>query len=222
MFSASDDTIARAKASLTKYFSLLHYTGVTHDSLEYLIPSAAYSTSRLALLSTLFTPTFQTIIAFPKSLAQILLFIPPFILHLPGYIFGQVIFKLLATPGEEEGEAQFKAIGSGIGLGLYFSIFGKTILQWVNGILKSDNTLVRVLSILYEKMEPYLKRVLDATGTRHTYQATALLINPKLNAVLNGWMGRALTVIGFGWFVIKWHGLLVKGTFLNHVFHLFS
>lgn len=198
------------KTALTKYFALLHHTGLTHASIEYLIPSTAYNDSRFSLLRTLLVPSFSTILNFPISLLQTLLFIPPFIVHLPGYIIGNVAYKLLATPGEDEGIAQYKALGCGIGLGLYFSVFGGLIKRTMVSFFTRDSDLVTRFIV----EGGCVKTTPTSSSYINTFLNTlALLIPPKLKVLNDSWWGRTLSLIGFGWFLVKWHGILVKN---NH------
>ncbi|KAJ6531772.1 hypothetical protein B0H19DRAFT_455598 [Mycena capillaripes] len=110
--SFEDPELANVKRALTKYFSLLHYTDLTHAQLEQLVKSYDTAPSLsfifrfiLIALHTLLNPSF-------------LLFIPPFISHIPAYLFAALGSKYLAPPGEEESQAQFKVVLGGVGAGL--------------------------------------------------------------------------------------------------------
>ncbi|KAJ7364019.1 glycerol-3-phosphate-1-acyltransferase [Mycena albidolilacea] len=100
---------ASLKRALTKYFSLLQYSNITHAQLNDLSihgrPGPLFIFRFLFIaLRTLLNPSF-------------LLFIPPFIAHMPAYLFAWLGSKL-APPGEEESQAQFKTILGGFGAGL--------------------------------------------------------------------------------------------------------
>ncbi|KAJ7104178.1 glycerol-3-phosphate-1-acyltransferase [Mycena belliarum] len=104
--------ITSVKCALTKYFSLLQYAKITNAHLAFLLPDTAKLPSRLfvfhflfAVLRTLLNPSF-------------LLFIPPFIAHIPAYLLAGLGSKYLAPAGEEESQAQFKVILGGLGTGI--------------------------------------------------------------------------------------------------------
>ncbi|KAJ7773248.1 glycerol-3-phosphate-1-acyltransferase [Mycena metata] len=110
--SSEDAELVSVKRALTKYFSLLHYTNLTHAEVDQLIhgygsfPAQSFIFRFLLItLRTLLHPSF-------------LLFIPAFITHIPAYLFAGLGSKYLAPPGEEESQAQFKVILGGIGAGL--------------------------------------------------------------------------------------------------------
>lgn len=104
---SSKDDLKRA---LTKYHALLHYADIKHPVLLSLLPND--SSSLIA------QPTISILSSFPLALIRFVLFIPPLLLHLPGYIMGSLLAKCLATPGEEESPAQFKSVGGGLGIGM--------------------------------------------------------------------------------------------------------
>ncbi|KAJ7274413.1 hypothetical protein B0H12DRAFT_1088579 [Mycena haematopus] len=113
--SSSEDSefgpeLASVKRTLTKYFSLLQYSNITHAQLHQLKEHGKHPSPFFAfrfifiVLSTLLNPSF-------------LLFIPTFIAHIPAYLFAR-LGSTLAPPGEEESQAQFKIILGGLGAGL--------------------------------------------------------------------------------------------------------
>ncbi|KAK7033112.1 glycoside hydrolase family 5 protein [Favolaschia claudopus] len=123
LFSPSEDPeLTTTKRALTKYLSLLQHTRITHAQLRDLKPHSKPSGSTFVFrfialaLRTLLNPSF-------------LLFIPPFIAHIPAYLFAWLGSRL-APPGEEESPAQFKVIlgGFGAGLGAGISSFVITAL----------------------------------------------------------------------------------------------
>lgn len=127
---SGDAELVNLKQALAKYFALAHYTSITNAHLEFLVPNPHTLPSRLfffrfafTLLRTVLNPSF-------------LLFIPPFIAHIPGYLFSGLGSKYLAPPGEEESKAQFKVIlgGLGIGLGTGMSAY------WLTRLAVSLNT----------------------------------------------------------------------------------
>jgi len=128
------------RQSLVRYSSLLHYSKLKHETLEYLYPRKPRSLLRF--------------LYFPFHAVQAALFLPPFLCYLPAYISGYLAGKFLATKGEEEGQAQFKGIFGGVGLGLHWAILGKMygnrVIDWVAKswpIVGSLNKVGRVLSL---------------------------------------------------------------------------
>lgn len=110
--------------ALVKYYALLQYASVKHSVLLSLLPLPASS----AVLdvpppnvpptsSILLRPTISLIKGLPIALVRLALFVPPLLLHFPGYIIGPLAAKAFAPPGEEEAAAQFKAIFGGVGIG---------------------------------------------------------------------------------------------------------
>ncbi|KAJ6513275.1 hypothetical protein C8R45DRAFT_963074 [Mycena sanguinolenta] len=120
--------LASVKGALTKYFSLLQYSNITHAQLNQLQPHGKPPSRLFALrfifiaLSTLLNPSF-------------LLFIPPLIAHVPAYLFAR-LGSALAPPGEEESQAQFKIILGGFGAGLGAGISS----YWITRLARMLNT----------------------------------------------------------------------------------
>ena len=113
------------KACLVKYLAYLHYTGINHSSLAALYPTPTVHYPSISKPAAVSLPSAKT--AFIVFLAQLfttlfhpraIFFLPPFLVHIPAYVFARLSVRLLATPGEEEGEAQFKVIFGGLGKGL--------------------------------------------------------------------------------------------------------
>ncbi|KAJ6505984.1 glycerol-3-phosphate-1-acyltransferase [Mycena vulgaris] len=127
--SSDDAELVSVKSALTKYFSLLRYTNITNAHLAFLLPDYTALPTRffvlrfvLTLLRTLLNPSF-------------LLFIPPFIAHIPAYLFAGLGSKYLAPAGEEESQAQFKALLGGLGTG-----FGAGLSSyWITRLIKVFN-----------------------------------------------------------------------------------
>lgn len=106
---SSPASLHAAKTALTTYYSLLHYTGISHSSLTSLLPiNPCPPLVRLL----------RTALHIPPAFLSFVLFLPPMLLHVPAYILGKLAAKLLVDEGEVEGEAQFKAILGGVGLGV--------------------------------------------------------------------------------------------------------
>ncbi|KAF7312287.1 Glycoside hydrolase family 5 protein [Mycena indigotica] len=114
LFSSPDDgdsELCAVKRSLTKYFSLLHYTNITHGQLASLAPNTFARPGRWFVLR--FCSTFLRTILNPSFI----LFIPPLIAHTPAYLLANLT-SYLAPPGEEESRSQFKVFLGGFGTGL--------------------------------------------------------------------------------------------------------
>jgi len=129
LFSPSEDPeLASTKRALTKYFSLLQYSNITHEQLHQLNPSG-----KSAGPSFIFRFIF---IAFRTLLnPSFLFFIPPFIAHIPAYLFAGLGSRL-APSGEEESQAQFKVILGGFGAGLGAGISS----YWITKLAKAFDT----------------------------------------------------------------------------------
>jgi glycerol-3-phosphate O-acyltransferase/dihydroxyacetone phosphate acyltransferase len=130
--------------SLIKYYSLLHYTSISHATLSFLfpirnsvpngssdfVPSAWHALlSLLSLIpSTIFHPRF-------------LLFFPPLICHAPAYLTGHVAARFLAPPGEEEAKAQFKALVGGLFYGIEYTGIAWQLVKWLVMIGKGEKVI---------------------------------------------------------------------------------
>ena len=128
-----EDEDAHVKDALTKYYALLHYTNTKHAILLSLLPISTSSIldipppNSIPASVILVQPTLSILSSLPVSLIRLILFLPALLLHFPGYFTGPLLSKCLATPGEEEGPAQFKAVGAGIGIGANIA-FASSIL----------------------------------------------------------------------------------------------
>ncbi|KAF7316858.1 Glycoside hydrolase family 5 protein [Mycena chlorophos] len=121
--STSDDaTLSTLKSALTKYYSLLHYTSITHAQLAALVPSISSVPSRLFVLRFIFT-LLRTILN-----PAFIFFIPPFIAHLPAYLIASIT-NFMAPPGEEESQSQFKVFLGGFGTGIGTGVSGYWIAK---------------------------------------------------------------------------------------------
>ncbi|GAW07945.1 glycerol-3-phosphate o-acyltransferase [Lentinula edodes] len=148
------------KHALTRYFALLHHTGLTHAVLQGLFPLPVKLGSTASSSSTKTPPkdvrfwtdkewkwyhtvtfsenlhclfTTSTALNIAQSLA-ILPVLPP---YLCAFLVSRLTARILATPGEEEGEAQFRSVGGGVGLGAGLA-FGKVL--WYNMCIKRAHT----------------------------------------------------------------------------------
>ncbi|KAJ7475828.1 glycerol-3-phosphate-1-acyltransferase [Mycena latifolia] len=128
--SSEDAELVSVKRALTKYFSLLHYTNITNAHLDFLLPDYTTLPTRLFVLKFMLT-VFRTLLN-----PSFLLFIPPFIAHIPAYFFAALGSKYLAPAGEEESQAQFKVILGGLGTGLGVGLSS----YWITKLAKASNS----------------------------------------------------------------------------------
>lgn len=106
------DGSSQLKSALTKYFALLHFTGIKHSILASLSPLSPSPPSH-----PLVQPTISLLTSLPGALVRLALFLPPLLLFTPGYIIGRLAARWLASnKEEEESQAQFKAVGGGLGV----------------------------------------------------------------------------------------------------------
>ncbi|KDQ23397.1 hypothetical protein PLEOSDRAFT_1049000 [Pleurotus ostreatus PC15] len=113
----------QARDTFVRYYSLLHYTRLSHASLDHLYPLSNNNTHSSPLPSPVYAATIflkQLLNTFlhPRALC----FLPPFLVHRPAYIFGTLAARFLAKREEEEGQTQFKAIFGGFGSGLSYGL----------------------------------------------------------------------------------------------------
>ncbi|KAF8066653.1 glycerol-3-phosphate-1-acyltransferase [Lyophyllum atratum] len=146
-----------AKASLTKYYALLHYTNIEHSILTSIISRPSYITSLLPLLSRV-----------PLAFCSILLFVPPMLLHIPAYLTGSLAGRFLAAKGEDEAKAQFKAIFGGVGLGISAGVVLR-VLRKISWFTRPSDAVGEVGGVLGG-----VKRTLQLLGL--TYSSVYLLI----------------------------------------------
>ncbi|KAH9476178.1 hypothetical protein JR316_0011749 [Psilocybe cubensis] len=189
------ESVRELKKALTKYYALLHYSGIKHSILSSLLPLSSSSSlldvpppHALPLQGILLRPTLSILKSLPLSLIRLVLFIPPLLLHFPGYITGK-LSQRLATKGEEESPAQFKAIGGGVGIGANIALS--------LGVLWKQNKLGTLSALLGlgdwtqdDGRIAYLKRLLGVVGT--VYCSVLVLVRwHKL--LVNGVLQRIMT-----------------------------
>ncbi|KAF7982742.1 hypothetical protein HWV62_26622 [Athelia sp. TMB] len=151
---ASPTSHTELKRTLVAYFGLLHNTGISHASLDYLLPPVSPTDSGPPPLSMtrLMRPYLRLL--HPRTL----LFIPPMLVFLPGYVLGGLAGHYLAvgpasppppkpplgdevvgekkqkkakveTATEEESKAQYKAIVGGMGVTFGCYLAGRLVLS---------------------------------------------------------------------------------------------
>ncbi|KAK0216874.1 hypothetical protein IW262DRAFT_1507360, partial [Armillaria fumosa] len=140
------EPIRLVKASLIKYFSLLHYTGLSHTTLESVIPSTSHVPSLL--------PSLKSVLLFPMA-------IPAMLLHVPACITAELTLKLFAQADEWEGFAQYRSVGGGIGVGVGIAVmyrgashflrdgeFGVPALEWMKRTVTHRGNVGKLISFL--------------------------------------------------------------------------
>ncbi|KAK1233125.1 hypothetical protein PQX77_003765 [Marasmius sp. AFHP31] len=211
---SSSEKAQTAKLQLTRYFSLLHHTSLSHSLVEDLFPRpfslelSPYSyPSRTYHLATLIDRFFniRSLLFFPFKLAAFALFTPALITHIPAYISSHLLVRFLATPGEEEGIAQYAAIGGGLGFGM----------GWIAG---SHQWAQRFISFVLRTAEQTdFVQDLKSRAGKPILQWLVGNIDKvvQLFATYYGWSvywpsSRLWTSIFLGWAMIKWHGLFIS------------
>lgn len=139
----SDPKLDHVRKSLVRYYALLYYTGIDHAILEEVLPLSPTSAN---LTYSLLWRTFSDLTAsFPIALIRFLAFVPTFLFHIPGYIVSQIVLRALYTPGEEETEAQYRAVGGGVGIGL--GVLGVMGWLWAKGFLGEGFGIKRIIGL---------------------------------------------------------------------------
>ena len=157
-----EDEEVHLKDALTKYYALLHYTNTKHAILLSLLPISTSSIldipppNSVPASAILVRPTLSILSSLPASLIRLILFLPPLLLHFPGYFTGPLLSKCLATPGEEEGPAQFKAVGAGLGIGANIAL--------ALGILWKKNSFRTLIGLGDDDCTALLKRLVGLVG----------------------------------------------------------
>ncbi|KJA21828.1 hypothetical protein HYPSUDRAFT_683762 [Hypholoma sublateritium FD-334 SS-4] len=158
VFDAPEEPSQHLKSTLTKYYALLHYAHIRHSVLLELLPLSAASVldvpppHSVPGVSLLVLPTLTLLKRLPLSLFQFVLFAPPLLLHLPGYITGPLAKRCFALPEEEEAAAQFKAIGGGLGIGANVALalgilWKRNRIGTLMGLSEDDNVVQRALGL---------------------------------------------------------------------------
>ncbi|KAH9923533.1 uncharacterized protein B0H18DRAFT_1120386 [Fomitopsis serialis] len=120
-------SLPRARRSLLNYYSLLHYSNISHAHLSALLPSPHHALPTCPrTISLLVRQCFNTALH-----PRLLLFFPPFLLHLPAYALAGIAERALASPRNEETHAQYKAIFGMVGAGAVYGVLGCLLARMV-------------------------------------------------------------------------------------------
>ncbi|THU82281.1 hypothetical protein K435DRAFT_972013 [Dendrothele bispora CBS 962.96] len=196
------ESIFRVKHSLTKYFSLLHYSSVSHATLERILPyswpnppppynsntrvnpnpNPSLNSNSNHIRPNLIPPTrlylLQTLIhtlppTFLSSTIHLILLLPTLPMYIPAYVSSHLVTKLLATPGEEEGVAQFMGVGGGLGrMGTWAAGYGAWVGRMVVGLglrLRGKEALTRIQNV------PILSRLVGFLSSLSSSLSSSLL-----------------------------------------------
>ncbi|KAF7419297.1 hypothetical protein PC9H_001884 [Pleurotus ostreatus] len=183
----------QARDTFVRYYSLLHYTRLSHASLDHLYPLSNNNTHSSPLPSpvyavTIFLKQLLNTFLHPRALC----FLPPFLVHRPAYIFGTLAARFLAKREEEEGQAQFKAIFGGFGSGLSYGFVTWRLSKWLQGIASGTQGV-------FLSTRPGLFSALRYVGGVLAGQEGAL----KRTITLAG------LFYGVSWILVRWHNSLV-------------
>lgn len=106
--------MSSSKSALATYRGFLHHTQISHTILDSIVPTKKFTTVTSKSLLHQLIPS--ALLRLPYVLLHTMLFLPPFVLHLPAYLSG-VLAERAAPEGEEEAKAQMKGIAAGFGFG---------------------------------------------------------------------------------------------------------
>jgi glycerol-3-phosphate O-acyltransferase/dihydroxyacetone phosphate acyltransferase len=198
----SNPRIQPVRDSLIKYFSLLHHTSLTHSSLSSAVPTSLSASTT----SNLSSPTLHKI--FIRTLCQTvlhpytLLSLPALITHIPAYILASLSVKVLATPDEEEGPAQFKSIFGGLGAGIGCGTLGWSIQRWL-----SQGAIGHLLGNLLKS-----HRFIAGDGILRCLDSLRTVLEGD-DGWLKKWTVKLGLIYSVGWAMVRWHNLVIKGNY---------
>lgn len=170
-----------AKVALLQYYSLLHYSSISHSSLVALYPDTTVIPTVQHASFVLFKQLIKTILH-----PRFLFFIPPFLAHIPVYICGALGEKFLTVRDEEETKAEFKCVLGGLGFGLTSAIIG--------GKLASQQSWLPKPGEVAKLFQNGLSVLFGASGERLKRIITVLTV-----------------MYGTTWLLFAWHRALVAG-----------
>ncbi|ESK94754.1 glycerol-3-phosphate o-acyltransferase [Moniliophthora roreri MCA 2997] len=210
---AISESLLRAKLALTRYYSLLHFTSLTHPLAETMLPlpfsikSSSPYPPRTYHIRTLarrvLTP--GVLLSLPLNIVAFILFLPAFITHIPAYIASHVLVRALAVPGEEEGIAQYAAVGAGLGFGAGFAAGSWKLALRCMQVLHQQVPLDALRLWLQQKCPELLSSIRPSVGAAaDTVRAVSSHMFWKT------WPGKLLGTILCGWATVKWHGLFIQ------------
>ena len=128
------------KSALTRYYALLHYTGIDHATLEAVLPR---NTSRTPLTSLLRPSVYMPYFLLLKAI-HLILFAPVLTIYGPAYLVGWI--GGCFAPRDEECQAEFKGVFGGLGLGSAFALIAQLVWRkeerYISSPLATNRALV--------------------------------------------------------------------------------
>lgn len=180
---------------LTRYYALLHYTGISHRDLSVLYhkPTEPTPSSSIAV----FIQQLLTLLLHPRFIV----FLPVLPLHLPVYAAGYLAKRYLVHPGEPEAEAEHKAVCGG----LVFGVVAFTVGRALAGTCKS---------LMLQGFEALVEQLFASGGWASSVGSVLLGLFQRnsLAAATMGAMGTAASMYATTWVLFRWHSALVRGT----------
>lgn len=244
--SMSSESVDEAKRALTRYFALMYHTNLNHSVLSSVfplpVPTVVTEAPPTANWKSYHIQTFRshlsrlcTSFGVATNILHTVLILPILPLYIPAFLLSHIAVRSLATPGEEEGEAQFRAVGGGIGVGIGLAV-GKLVYGrvWRKAMLLEGSTLNRagarfvsmlegcniILGERVDTMGMWLSKILPHQ-LRHAAKLLGLKkVSISVSNVLQSQMMKALAsrlLTGLGglilaWCVVKWYGFCIKRT----------
>ncbi|KAJ8501720.1 hypothetical protein ONZ45_g12051 [Pleurotus djamor] len=187
---------AQSREALVKYYSLLHYTNLSHETLNDIYPDEATTPTPLKATGIVFKQLCRTLLH-----PRFFLFLPVFFLHRPSYMCAALAARFLANKEEEEGQAQFKAIFGGFGSGISYAMVTWKLSSWLRGLASQPpQTMSSAWSIA-----PRMLRLLRTVGGWFVHERGAFR-GRRVVATL-------ALFYATSWVLVHWHNLLIDGNY---------
>ncbi|KAF9059844.1 hypothetical protein BDP27DRAFT_1340522 [Rhodocollybia butyracea] len=244
LLSPESELVIEAKHALTRYFALLHHTGLSHAVLNHIFPLPAPTLSTfdakanvgfltasewMSYQRTTFRQHLGFSTSVAKNAAHAVAILPVLPIYAPAFLVSHLTVRCLATPGEEEGEAQFRAVGGGVGLGIGLAI-GRALLSRIctnNAVLKVGARVVsgRWFDIVRKHFSNILPLNFEMPGIFDTVynRLSALLTTLDSSGTIKSFASRSLEGLGWlmaAWFVVKWYGFFIKRAHMTYRYTL--
>ncbi|KAH7915532.1 hypothetical protein BJ138DRAFT_1054610 [Hygrophoropsis aurantiaca] len=198
-------SLSATTKSLTSYLALLHFSGISHATLNSLYPLSVFkfpktlparTTAFYVFLSQLCGTLFH-----PRALA----FLPAFLIHIPAYACGWLGARLLSPLNEEESKAQFKAIFGGIGMAATYGMLTRSFIKTLVNLANSGTA--GTSSSWVKWIPPDLFDVMARFG--HILSGS----NGGVEGVIKSTLGSLTLMYGTTRVCWTWHNALVKGNY---------
>ncbi|THH20628.1 hypothetical protein EW146_g759 [Bondarzewia mesenterica] len=147
---ATSERQQHVKASLLKYASLLHYTGLRHNSLSSVLPRVGSQRPSSTSAPTVNQAARSLFYNLSVSLLhpRFLLFFPVFVLHIPAYCTSLLAVRFFADRELEETISQFKVIFGGIGLTASYGLVAALVVKAVKRVSMAQMPSGRLSAIV--------------------------------------------------------------------------